>query len=233
MARILVVDDDPRIREVVSFALEQAGHEIVEAEDGQAGVEIVDKDGKLELIVLDVMMPRMDGLEACRRIRQRSNVPILFLSARDEEVDRVIGLEVGGDDYLSKPFGPRELVARVKAMLRRRSMIVEATQADAASKVLQRGALEVDPERFEVRWNKRLIVLTVTEFGLLETLISHPGRVYSRAELVERAYEYDHHITERTIDSHVKRIRKKFDADGRPIDTVFGVGYRLNAETDS
>lgn len=229
MARILVVDDDPRIREVVVYALQQAGHEVVEREDGQAGAEAATTEA-FELVVLDVMMPRLDGLEACRLIRKSSNVPILFLSARDEEIDRIIGLEVGGDDYLGKPFGPRELVARVKAMLRRRSMLAEEGASAAPKAPLRRGALELDPERFEVRWQGRPVVLTVTEFGLLETLLSTPGKVYSRAELVERAYHYDHHITERTIDSHVKRIRKKFDAEGAPIETVFGVGYRLRVE---
>lgn len=229
MARILVVDDDPRIREVVVYALEQAGHEITEREDGQAGAETAAKE-PFDLVVLDVMMPRMDGLEACRRIRQTSSVPILFLSARDEEVDRIIGLEVGGDDYLGKPFGARELVARVKAMLRRRALQSQEVVAAAGREPRRHGPLELDAERFEVRWHGRPVVLTVTEFGLLETLLSTPGKVYARAELVERAYRYDHHITERTIDSHVKRIRKKFDADGAPIETVFGVGYRLRTD---
>ncbi len=161
---------------------------------------------------------------------QSSSVPILFLSAKDEEVDRVIGLEVGGDDYLSKPFGPRELVARVKAMLRRRTLLEEAQAGTALPAVIRHGGLELDPERFEVKWHERPVVLTVTEFGLVETLLSTPGKVYTRAELVEQAYRYDHHITERTIDSHVKRIRKKFDAEGAPIETVFGVGYRLRTD---
>jgi two-component system OmpR family response regulator len=229
VARILVVDDDPHIREVVSYSLEQAGHEIVEREDGQAGAELAESES-FDLVVLDVMMPRMDGLEACRRIRRVSSVPILFLSAKDEEIDRVVGLEVGGDDYLSKPFGARELVARVKAMLRRRELWAEAEKSKPESKALRHGPLELDSVRYEVRWNGALVVLTVTEFGLLETLIGHPGRVYTRAELVEQAYRYEHHITERTIDSHVKRIRRKFNANGAPIETVFGVGYRLGVD---
>jgi two-component system, OmpR family, response regulator len=225
VATILVADDDPHIREVVSFALESAGHTVVAREDGKSALEgFVQKSP--DLVVLDVMMPGLDGIEVCRRIRQSSTVPILFLSARDDEIDKVIGLEVGGDDYLTKPFGKRELVARVKAMLRR---IDAVKAAPTTSQAKSHGALRLDAERFTVTWKGEAIVLTVTEFGLLEALLSAPGKVYTRSELVDRAYRFDNHVTERTIDTHVKRVRKKFGSGSQPIETVFGLGYRIGS----
>ncbi|MEQ8280377.1 MAG: response regulator transcription factor [Deltaproteobacteria bacterium] len=223
MAKILIVDDDPHIREVVQYALESAGHVVVAREDGNKGLEAALAE-EPELVVLDIMMPGLDGIEVCRRLRTSSAVPVLFLSAKDEEIDKIIGLEVGGDDYITKPFSKRELVARVKAMLRRVEM---SASPPASSEAKTHGKLVLDAERFEVSWNGRPVVLTVTEFGLLEALIRHPGKVYTRAELVERAYRFDNHVTERTIDTHVKRIRKKFDSGSQPIETVFGLGYRL------
>jgi two-component system OmpR family response regulator len=225
MAKILIVDDDPHIRDVVCFALQSAGHVVLSREDGPSGLEAATAEAP-DLVVLDIMMPGLDGIEVCRRLRAKSVVPVLFLSAKDEEIDKIIGLEVGGDDYITKPFSKRELVARVKAMLRR----VELSGADPKGEASMRhGKLEVDTERFEVTWNGEAVVLTVTEFGLLETLLRHPGKVYTRAELVERAYRFDNHVTERTIDTHVKRIRKKFASGSQPIETVFGLGYRLGS----
>lgn len=226
VAAVLIVDDDPHIREVVSYALTQAGHTVEARDDGPSGLEAA-RRLQPELVVLDIMMPGIDGIEVCRRLRSESAVPILFLSSKDEEIDRVIGLEVGGDDYMTKPFSPRELVARVKAMLRRVSMMRDEATQSAEPKVKDHGDLHLDPDRFEVRWQGRPIVLTVTEFGIVESLLAHPGKVYTRAELVELAYRFDNHVTERTIDTHVRRIRKKFDAEGEPIETVFGLGYRL------
>jgi two-component system OmpR family response regulator len=173
-------------------------------------------------------MPEIDGIEVCRRIRERSSVPVLFLSSKDDEIDKVIGLEVGGDDYITKPFSSRELVARVKAMLRRVELARKAT-SEPTSAPKRHGQLTLDGERFEVSWRGQPIVLTVTEFGILETLIENPGKVYTRGELVERAYRFDNHVTERTIDTHVKRIRKKFGAGAQPIETVFGLGYRMGS----
>jgi two-component system OmpR family response regulator len=226
MARIMIADDDPHIREVVSFALQTAGHQVTVREDGRTALETALAEGP-DLVVLDIMMPDLDGIEVCRRIREKSAVPILFLSAKDEEIDKIIGLEVGGDDYITKPFSKRELVARVKAMLRR----VELSQKPdvESSEVKRHGELVLDPERFEVTWCGAQVVLTVTEFGLLDALTDHPGKVYTRGELVDRAYRFDNHVTERTIDTHVKRIRKKFGAGAQPIETVFGLGYRLGS----
>ena len=227
MAKIIIADDDPHIREVVSFALESAGHAVGAEEDGRAALDRVLRESP-DLVVLDIMMPGLDGIEVCRRIREKSSVPILFLSAKDEEIDKIIGLEVGGDDYMTKPFSNRELIARVKAMLRRVELSRNAA-VESPRQTKSHGALTLDPERFEVSWLGRSIVLTVTEFGVLDTLTDHPGKVYTRSELVERAYSFDNHVTERTIDTHVKRIRKKFGSGTQPIETVFGLGYRLGS----
>jgi len=230
LARILIADDDSHIREVVRFALEREGHRVREAADGAAALREFEAEAP-ELIVLDILMPEQDGLEVCRRVRQSSSVPILFLSSRDDELDRILGLEMGADDYVTKPFSPRELAARVKAMLRR---IGGSASPEASDGTLVRGALSLDPQKHECVWAGNAIFLTATEFLVLRSLMAVDGRVYSREELVERAYGHGHHITERTVDSHVRRVRKKFKAHGvDPIETVHGVGYRLKiSESD-
>ncbi len=228
MARVLVADDDAHIREVVRFALERAGHQVTEAADGTAALKTF-SEGAIELIVLDIVMPENDGLEVCRKVRESSRVPILFLSSRDEELDRILGLEMGADDYVTKPFSPRELVARVKAMLRRTTGSMPESSDGAA--ILRRGNLTVDPERHKCLWGDKELFLTATEFMLLRTLMAVHERVYSRSELVERSYAHGHHITERTVDSHIRRIRKKFSELGvDPVETVYGVGYRLQVK---
>jgi len=225
VAEILVADDDAHIREVVRFALERAGHAVREASDGIQALQAVSECAP-DLVILDVVMPGTDGLDVCRQIRHQSSLPILFLSSRDDELDRVLGLELGGDDYVTKPFSPRELVARVKAMLRRAQLPAKPGVPSEAALAL--GALRLDPEQFRCTWQDRELVLSATEFLLLRTLLTTPHKVFSRGDLVERAYGHGHHITERTIDSHVRRIRKKFSALGAdPIETVYGVGYRM------
>lgn len=220
-----MVDDDAHIREVVRFALAKAGHEVHEAADGRAALTAF-RAGHSDLVVLDILMPEVDGLEVCRELRRDSEVPILFLSSRDEELDRVLGLELGADDYVVKPFSPRELVARVKGILRR-SRPRDAADA-GASEVIERGPLHVDVDRHACTWAGTPVTLTVTEFHLLHSLLGMPGKVYTRDELVDRAYGAGHHITDRTVDSHVRRIRKKFRALGAdPIETVYGLGYRV------
>ncbi|MCP4037814.1 MAG: response regulator transcription factor [bacterium] len=230
MARILVVDDDAHIRDVVRFALEKAGHTVTQAADGRAALAN-HAASPTDLIVLDILMPEIDGLEVCREIRRDDDVPILFLSSRDEELDRVLGLELGADDYLTKPFSPRELVARVKGILRR------AQPSEARSdgpRTLERGALHIDVDRHTCTWHGEPITLTVTEFDLLHAMLGMAGKVYTRAELVERAYGSGHHITDRTVDSHIRRIRKKFKAKGPdPIETVYGLGYRFVVDPGS
>jgi two-component system OmpR family response regulator len=222
---ILVVDDDPHLREVVTFALEQAGFRVEQAADGRAGLAQVQRSAPA-LIVLDIMMPEMDGLELCRQVRRAHEIPIVFLSSRDDEVDRILGLELGGDDYLTKPFSPRELVARVKAVLRRARPSAD-TPGPAPSQVLQRGPLRMDMELWRASWDGREVVLTVTEFHLLTALLRAPGKAFTRDELMTRVYD-DGVVSDRTIDSHVRRIRQKFAAvGGDVIQTVHGLGYRL------
>ncbi|QRN92914.1 response regulator transcription factor [Archangium violaceum] len=227
-ASILVVDDDPHLREVVGFALGQAGFHVEQASNGRAGLEQVRRSVPA-LIVLDIMMPEMDGLEMCREVRRSHEVPIVFLSSRDDEVDRILGLELGGDDYLTKPFSPRELVARVKAVLRRaRASSSPAAPASASSpQVLRRGPLRLDLDLWRAYWDEHEVVLTVTEFHLLAALLRAPGKAFTRDELMTRVYE-DVVVSDRTIDSHVRHIRQKFAAaGGEVIQTVHGLGYRL------
>ena len=223
MADILVVDDDGHIREVVRFALEKAGHAIREARDGAEALRAVEQRVP-ELIVLDIVMPEQDGLSVCRELRAKHRVPIIFVSSRDEELDRVLGLELGGDDYIGKPFSPRELVARVAAVLRR----LQPATPESEQAVLAHGPLLLDPARHRCTCAGKELVLTVTEFALLAALLAAPGRVLARAQLVERAYGSGHYITDRTVDSHIRRLRAKLASAGcDPIETVYGVGYRL------
>jgi two-component system OmpR family response regulator len=236
MAQILLVDDDGHIREIVHFALEQAGHRVTEAKDGALGWQAF-QSGDFELAILDIVMPEQDGLELCRKIREKSTLPILFLTSRDEELDRVLGLELGADDYITKPFSPRELVARVKAALRRYHEIRELQQAVARDggqgSVLAYGELRLDVLRHRCTVAGVELTLTVTEFDLLRTLLARPGQVFSRDQLVEQAYGDGHHVSERTVDSHLRRVRQKLAAHGSdPIETVYGMGYRLK-ETDA
>jgi two-component system, OmpR family, response regulator len=230
MAHILLVDDDGHIREIVNFALTQAGHRVTEAKDGALGWQAFQKE-EFDLAILDIVMPEQDGLELCRNIREQSSLPILFLSSRDEELDRVLGLELGADDYITKPFSPRELVARVKAALRRYREIRELRQAverGAPSALLAYGDLRLDVARHRCTVREEELTLTVTEYDLLRTLLERPGQVFSRAALVEHAYGTAHHVSERTVDSHLRRVRQKLEAKGLdPIETVYGLGYRL------
>ncbi len=231
MADVLLVDDDGHIRDVVRFALTQAGHRVVEAADGRAALAAFAAQ-PFDVVILDIVMPEEDGLEVCRKIRAESPVPILFLSSRDDELDRVLGLELGADDYVTKPFSPRELVARVKAMLRR----VQVDRAGAPGpevevEIRRHGRLTLDLTRHRCFFAETEMTLTVTEFNLLAALLRAPGRAYTRDELVERAWGHGHHIEDRTIDSHVRRIRRKFEeVGGDPVETVYGLGYRLRAD---
>jgi len=225
----LIVDDEQHIRDVVQYALEREGFVVTLAEDGNAALAR-HAQGGIDVVVLDVSMPGLDGLETCRRLRTRGRTPVLFLSARGDELDRVLGLELGGDDYLVKPFSPRELVARVRAVLRRAEPESLAAEVAAATpnRSLRHGIIHVDVERHEVRAGGSDVALTATELGVLTALLERPGVVLSRAQLMQRAYAWDNHVTERTIDTHIKRIRAKFrEAAGiDPIATVHGVGYK-------
>ena len=216
--KILIVDDDDHIREVVRFALEKAGFDVHEARDGAEGLAMA-KTHSPDLLILDVMMPEMDGTDVCRELRKTSNVPILFLSSRDEEIDRVLGLELGADDYVTKPFSPRELVARVKAILRRRGPESEDPTEDEKT----HGLLCVNTSSLTTTWNGTVVELTKTEFDILCVLIRSPGKVYRRSELMSGTI-----VSDRTVDSHVGHLRKKFAAIGATlIETAHGSGYRL------
>lgn len=224
MASILVVDDDGHIRQVVRYALERAGHVVREAKDGAEALRSVHVEAP-DLMVLDILLPEDDGLEVCKQIRKHSRLPIIFLSSRDDELDRVIGLELGADDYITKPFSPRELLARVSAVLRRTQPF--EGQADK----LSHGKLAMDISRHRCTWDGQELTLTVIEYALLHALLAAPGRVFERAQLVKQVYGHGHYITERTVDSHIRRVRKKLaDAGADPIETVYGVGYRLSEQ---
>ena len=224
MPRILVVDDEAHIREVVAYALTRDGFDVVTADDGRAALDVL-AERPVDLIVLDVLMPELDGLSLCRRLRTTSRVPIIFLSSRHDEVDRVTGLELGGDDYVTKPFSPRELATRVRAVLRRTT-----APAPAPAPEIVVGRLRIDVDRHEVLVDgTHPVDLTATELRLLAALCERPGRVLSRITLIARAHGADHHITARTIDTHVRHIRAKLAAFGvDPITTVHGVGYKCD-----
>jgi two-component system OmpR family response regulator len=224
-AHVLVVDDDAHIREVMRFALEKAGYRVSEAPDGSRAFELLNA-GAFDLVVLDIVMPEDDGLTLCRKIRaQQSRLPIIFVSSRDDELDRVLGLELGADDYLTKPFSPRELSARVAAVLRRTQ---PGAPPGVATPALTRGAVRLDVGRHTCQVDGRELSLTVTEFELLRALLVSPGRVLSRAQLVELAYGAGHFISDRTVDSHVRRLRAKLGEAAALIETVYGIGYRLS-----
>ena len=225
---ILIVDDDPHIRQLLAFALTKAGLETREAEDGEAALAAVAANAP-DLVILDINMPRLNGLEVCRRLRAQGDLPILFLSSRDDEIDRVLGIELGADDYVVKPFSPREVTARVQAILRRSSGKAPAP-AEAGGAIV-RGRLTLNTEGWTALWDDREAPLTVTEFGILRTLASTPTKVFSRDAIIDRLHGPGFAITDRTIDSHVRNLRGKFAGLGGHdvIETRAGVGYRLGA----
>ncbi len=225
MPRILVADDNEKIVEVLSAYLEREGFDVVTATDGETAVAEVEKDVP-DLALLDIMMPGVDGIELTRRFQRDHDLPVILVTAKTEEVDRLVGLEIGADDYVTKPFSPREVVARVKAVLRR-----TRCRADGGGgRVLRLGSLTVDADRREVRLGDEALDLTRTEFDLLATMAAHPGRVYTRLQLLEVAQGEAFEGYERTVDAHIKNLRKKLGDDPREptfIHTVFGVGYKV------
>ena len=224
--RILVVDDHAKTVDSVRLYLEHAGFEVLAASDGERALALARATPPPDLVVLDVMLPGLSGLEVCRRLREESALPIILLTARSTEEDRLEGLDLGADDYVVKPFSPRELAARVRAVLRR------AGPAPEGGAPLRVGEIVVDPVRHQVTVRETAVALTPREFRLLEVLARAPGRAFTRAELVERAFGDDSEALERTIDAHVVNLRRKLEHDpARPswIETVYGVGYRLRA----
>ena len=227
--RVLVVDDEPALVELVAFNLRKAGFDVVTAADGPAALEAV-RAWSPQAVVLDVMLPGLDGFDVCREMRRFSAVPVLMLTARKEEVDRVVGLEIGADDYLTKPFSPRELVARVRALLRRVRLDREDAGAAGGAGSVEAGPLRIDLDKHEVSVAGRTVDLTRTEFRLLSHMAAHPGRVYSREDLLRVIWGEDFFGDERTVDVHIRHLREKVEPDpARPamVLTVRGVGYRF------
>ena len=222
--RILIVDDDLHIREVIRVALRKAGMTVNEAKDGREALTRFAAD-RPDLIILDIGMPELDGLDVCREVRKTSDVPILFLSARDDEIDRVLGLEIGGDDYVTKPFSPRELVARVNVILRR---VVRGTDS-RDSPALSQGRLSVDPEQHVAEFAGTPLRLTAIEFGILRAFLTRPAVVFSREQIMNAAYQLNIQVSDRTIDSHIRNIRAKLSAVNcdNVIETIHGVGFKL------
>jgi two-component system response regulator ChvI len=235
MAKITLVDDDENIVTSVSLALESHGHTVKAYYDGASGLAALENDPP-DLAILDVKMPRMDGMEVLRRLRRTSEVPVIILTSKDEEIDEILGFNLGADDYIHKPFSQRLLIERVKAVLRRadRAEADEAAgpaaaAADANARAIKRGKLTLDPARHESLWEGKPVKLTVTEFLLLQSLAQRPGFVKSRDNLMDAAYDDQVYVDDRTIDSHIKRMRKKFrevDPEFDAIETLYGVGYR-------
>lgn len=234
MAAITLIDDDENIVASVSLALESHGHTVKAYYDGVAGLEAVEASAP-DLVILDVKMPRMDGMEVLRRLRQTSEIPVIMLTSKDDEIDEILGFNLGADDYMHKPFSQRLLLERVKAVLRRARpddeelAPIAGSAAAAGSKVMKRGKLTLDPARHDSLWDGRPVRLTVTEFLLLQALAQRPGFVKSRDNLMDAAYDDQVYVDDRTIDSHIKRMRKKFrqvDPEFDSIETLYGVGYR-------
>lgn len=220
--KVLVIDDEPKIVEICQDYLEKAGFEVTHAYDGPTGIALARRNPP-DLVVLDLMMPEMDGLDVCREMRRESNVPIIMLTARVEETDKIIGLELGADDYMTKPFSPRELVARVRTVLRRGS-------GNPQAEIIHAGDLILDRGHYSARFPDREIPLTPTEFELLATLAAQPGRIFSRAQLLTAVRGVAFESYERAIDSHIRNLRRKIepsDASTSHIITVHGAGYKF------
>ncbi len=230
MSKIALVDDDRNILTSVSICLEAEGFEVDTYNDGQAALDAFNRRMP-DMAVLDMKMPRMDGMELLQRLRQKTQMPIIFLTSKDDEIDEVLGLRMGADDYVKKPFSQRLLVERIRALLRRKEAIEAGPEAGDEAKVLVRGNLQMDPLRHQVKWKDQDVTLTVTEFLLLQALAQRPGVVKSRDQLMDVAYEDQVYVDDRTIDSHIKRLRKKMrsvDEEFSSIETLYGIGYKYN-----
>ncbi|MCP3730716.1 response regulator transcription factor [Sphingomonas sp. MG17] len=234
-ATIALVDDDRNILTSVSIALQTEGFVTRVYSDGEAALKAL-TENPADLAVLDIKMPKMDGLELLRRLREKVATPVIFLTSKDDELDEALGLAMGADDYISKPFSQRLLIARIRAILRRTEAVSATAEAEGEQEpqpVLDRGRLSMDPARHKVTWKGDNVTLTVTEFLILETLAQRPGIVKTRNQLMDAAYQDDIYVDDRTIDSHIKRVRRKFrqvDSDFDAIETLYGAGYRFSDE---
>ncbi|MCC5993537.1 MAG: response regulator transcription factor [Rhodobacteraceae bacterium] len=230
MSKIALVDDDRNILTSVSICLEAEGFEVETYNDGQSALDAFNRKMP-DMAVLDMKMPRMDGMELLQRLRQKTQMPIIFLTSKDDEIDEVLGLRMGADDYVKKPFSQRLLVERIRALLRRKQAIETGEEGTEDAKVIVRGNLEMDPLRHSVKWKGMDVTLTVTEFLLLQALAQRPGVVKSRDQLMDVAYDDQVYVDDRTIDSHIKRLRKKMrsvDSEFSSIETLYGIGYKYN-----
>jgi len=224
---IALVDDDRNILTSVSIALEAEGYAVHTYRDGYEALDGLERE-PVDLAILDIKMPRMNGMELLERIREKGSLPVIFLTSKDDEIDEMLGLRMGADDYIKKPFSQRLLIERIRAVLRRRDP-APADDGEPPAEILKRGPLTMDPARHMCTWNDGPVNLTVTEFLLLQALAIHPGHVKSRDQLIDAAYGENIYVDDRTIDSHIKRLRKKFretDPEFSEIETLYGVGYR-------
>jgi two-component system, OmpR family, response regulator ChvI len=229
MPTIALVDDDRNILTSVGMTLEAEGYQVQKYTDGAAALQGL-QDTPPDIAIFDIKMPRMDGMELLRRIRQKTDLPVIFLTSKDDEIDELFGLKMGADDFIKKPFSQRLLVERVKAVLRRASSRDGTAPVTEASKIIERGKLLMDPDRHSCTWDGKPVTLTVTEFLILQSLAQRPGIVKSRDSLMDAAYDDQVYVDDRTIDSHIKRLRKKFklaDDNFEAIETLYGVGYRF------
>ncbi|MCA3435906.1 MAG: response regulator transcription factor [Rhodobacter sp.] len=233
MSRIALVDDDRNILTSVSLTLEAEGFVVETYNDGQSALEAFNRRMP-DMAVLDIKMPRMDGMDLLQRLRQKTAMPVIFLTSKDDEIDEILGLRMGADDYVKKPFSLRLLIERIRALLRRQQAIATGeTAASEETRIMDRGALRMDPLRHSVSWKGKDVALTVTEFLLLQALAQRPGLVKSRDQLMDVAYDDQVYVDDRTIDSHIKRLRKKMrsiDNEFSAIETLYGIGYRYNGE---
>ena len=228
--RILIVDDDVDLQAIIRLDLEASNFKVLSSTDGAEGLKMA-LDEKPDLVILDVNLPSLDGLTVCRRLRSQSSVPILMLSSLQQDYDKIVGLEVGADDYLGKPFNPRELLARVRALLRRfqRSSIESGAEThDSSSQALERGQLKLNPVTHDARCGEEVLSLTPIEFSLMETFLRHGGQVLSRQQLLDKVWGIDFVGTERTVDTHVRNLRLKLGEQGRAIESIRGVGFKLS-----
>ena len=225
---IALVDDDPNILASVSMALEADGFNVRTFRDGSDALKTLAVQPP-DLVVLDIKMPRMDGMEVLNRLRANSHVPVIFLTSKDEEIDEVLGLRMGADDYITKPFSQRLLIERIRAIIRRTDMMRQQASGDQSDEIMVRGELTLNPTKHECLWKGENVILTVTEFLILQSLVQRPGHVKTRDQLMDSAYGEHIYVDDRTIDSHIKRLRKKFkqcDSAFDQIETLYGVGYR-------
>ena len=229
---IALVDDDQNILTSVTFALEAEGFKVRTYKDGAAALDGLGRQ-PADLAVLDIKMPRLDGMELLSRLRQKSNLPVIFLTSKDDEIDEMLGLRMGADDYIKKPFSQRLLIERIRAVLRRHDLLLTGTVEDGGTDVMTRGEMVLDSARHMCTWRGQQVDLTVTEFLLVKALASRPGHVKNRDQLIDAAYGENIYVEDRTVDSHVKRLRRKFkiiDPDFAQIETLYGVGYRFRED---